>query len=61
MAFPVVLAILQATLASVPWLAAHDNEDDSDNDDEDDTQQKEAAADVETALAALAQLQRSAR
>ena len=61
MAFPVVLAILQATLASVPWLAAHDNEDDSDNDDEDDTQQKEAAADVETALAALGQLQRSAR
>eukprot|EP00435_Cladocopium_sp_Y103_P046505 s1908_g13.t1 len=63
MAFPVVLAIFQATLASVPWLAAHDSEDDdNDNDDDDnDTKQKEAAADVETALAALAQLQRSAR
>lgn len=54
MAFPVVLAIFQATLASVPWLPAHDSEDEDDNDEN----QEEDAADVETALAALASLQR---
>ena len=54
MAFPVVLAIFQATLASVPWLPAHDSEDEDDNDEN----QEEDAADVETALAALAHLQR---
>ena len=54
MAFPVVLAIFQATLASVPWLPAHDSEDEDDNDEN----QEEDAADVETALAALARLQR---
>ena len=56
MAFPVVLAIFQATLASVPWLPACEDEDDSQDDG--DEKQEEAAADVETALAALAYLQR---
>ena len=48
MAFPVVLAIFQAMLASVPWLPAHDSEDEDDNDEN----QEEDAADIETALAA---------